>query len=82
MLIFSMEYYFFAYFRYKLFFELLFFAYFRYELFFAFDFVMINLHGKELYKNCLLICLQHTLSCIKIDQSLLFAFFAYINFGI
>jgi hypothetical protein len=41
---------------------------------------MISLHGKELYKNCLLICLQHTLSCIKIDQSLLFAFFAYVIF--
>jgi hypothetical protein len=58
------------------------FAYFRYELFFAFDFVMISLHGKELYKNCLLICLQHTLSCIKIDQSLLFAFFVYVISGI
>jgi hypothetical protein len=69
---------FFAYFRYKLFFA--FFAYFRYELFFAFDFVMISLHGNELYKNCLLICLQHTLSCIKIDQSLLFAFFVYVIF--
>jgi hypothetical protein len=34
-----------------------FFAYFRYELFFAFDFVMIGLHGKELYKNFLLIYL-------------------------
>jgi hypothetical protein len=69
---------FFAYFRYKLFFA--FFAYFRYELFFAFDFVIISLHGKELYKNCLLICLQHTLNCIKIDQSLLFAFFVYVIF--
>jgi hypothetical protein len=43
---------------------------------------MTSLHGKELYKNCQLICLQHTLSCIKIEQSLSFAFFVYAIFFI
>jgi hypothetical protein len=41
---------------------------------------MIGLQGKELYKNCPLICLQRTLSCIKINQSLLFALFVYVIF--